>query len=250
VRAIGRVVIAVACLLGSIAPASAQGLIGRGWLERLSGPGPFKGWTLDYRFACLTAPGPAAEVKAIQDRRDRNSWADKLRWPDENDSYGYLSLVGCHFLDSDQPRLDFGLQFAPLHSIDNLLEYDDEPPLSDADKQVNIRMFMLTADIRVNRVLDVGAAIGRARFSPGGDAALFNNFSRTVTQPMRLTTRPLTVFGTDRRLEVLVVRFDATKFHGKFIDLDFGATAGTFSERGEIIWNWSILVDPTALFWR
>jgi hypothetical protein len=241
VRANARVVLACACLLGLFTPTPAYALFGSGWLERLSGPGPFKGWVFNDRFLCLTVPRKG-------DDRDLQEWARKLTYPREEGKRAYLSLVGCNFLPSDDPRLEIGVQGGWLKSTDNVLDYNGLG-LSDDDKEVKLTQWMITADIRVNRVLDVGAAIGRARFRPGG-VDLFDDFSRTVTQPLRLTTRPLAALSNDKRLEALVVRFDATKFHGGFTDADFGARPGTFNEPGEILWNWAILVDPFALLWK
>jgi hypothetical protein len=241
-----RLILAAVCLLLVLTPAPAHAIIGGGWLERLSGPGPFKGLSLDLRLLCMAAP-PERDLPEITARLDAESLGSKLTYPRENATI-WLTGAGCHFLPQDQPRLQLGLEFAALGSSDNVLDYSNRGDLTQAQKKVNLKNFFITADIRVNRVLDVGAAFGRGWFSSAEDT--FPSFSRTVTQPMRLTTRPLSVLSDDRRLEVLEVRFDATRFHGAFTAEDFGANPGTYREPGEIIWTWAIRADIGALLWR
>jgi hypothetical protein len=249
VRATARIVVAGACLVGLFTPAPAYALWGGGWLERLSGPGPFSGWVVNPRFLCVSAPMEGNERAAARDNLGRHEWSRRLIYPSDAEARIYASAIGCGFLHAEQPRLEVGLERGWMNSTDNVLDYSNFP-LSDEDKEVKLRTLMITADMRINRVLDVGMAIGRASFSPGSDHALFNDFSRTVSQPLRVAARPLTAFSKDRRAEALVIRFDATKFHGGFTAEDFGANPGSYNEPGEIVWGWSIRVDPLALLWR
>jgi hypothetical protein len=241
VRHKAAAVVAVA-LLSTVLPRPAYALWGGGWLERLSGPGPFRGQVLDYRFLCIAAP----------DAKDESSTSDpppgKIVTRELRDRV-WLTGAGCHFLGSDDKRLEVGVDFGFLRSTENVLDYGNRPGLTDDDKDVGLRTFAVTADFRVNRILDVGAGFGRASFrSP--DADLFPGFSRTMSQPVRLTVRPLAALSNSRRAEALVMRFDATKFHGTFTADDFGAVPGTFTEPGEITWGWSIRIDPLAFLWR
>jgi hypothetical protein len=143
--------------------------------------------------------------------------------------------------------MQIGIDLGFLDSKRNVLDYSHLEGITEDDAEVNLSTLMVTADLRVNRILDVGAAIGRGYFSSPSD--LFPDFSRMVTQPMRLTTRPLSAFMDDKRAEALIVRFDGTRFHGTFIDEDFGARPGTYIEPGEIIWTWSVRADIFAFFW-
>ena len=216
------------------------------WLERLSGPGPFWGNVFDQRFLCVTLPGKAADAEAVL--KD-NEWGQRLTH--KLGDRAWLTVAGCHFLNTSRndPRLEVGVDFGFLKSSENVLNYTNRPGLSESDKEVGLRTLSLTADIRVNRVLDVGASIGRASFrSPESD--LFPDFSRTVTQPLRVTVRPLAFLSESARTEAFVLRFDATKFLGTFTADDFGALPGSFTEPGEINWAWSFRVDPLALIWK
>lgn len=239
------VVAAGACLLSLLNPSPAFAIFGGGWLERLSGPGPFSGLFVNARLVCLSGPtSDSADAKALDDDR---SAGRRLTFPRERNARIWLTGAGCHFLPVDQPRMEIGIDLGFLNSSDNLLDYRDDD-LTEGQKQVRLRTFMITADLRVNRVIDVGAGIGRAWFnSPSG---LFTDFPRTVTQPIRLTTRPLATFWNDHRAAGLIVLFDGTRFHGGFRAEDFGAREGTYSEPTEMVWAWSIRVDPLVLLWR
>jgi hypothetical protein len=239
-------VVVATLLLLVIGPRPALALWGGGWLERLSGPGPFWGNVFDERFLCVTLPGKDADAEAVL--KD-NEWGQRLTR--KLGDRAWLTVAGCQFLNTSRndPRLEVGVDFGFLKSSENVLNYANRPGLSEGDKEVGLRTFALTADIRVNRVLDVGASIGRASFrSP--ESGLFQDFSRTVAQPLRVTVRPLAFLSESSRTEAFVMRFDATKFFGTFTAEDFGALPGSFTEPGEINWAWSFRVDPLALIWR
>jgi hypothetical protein len=249
VRVARAFVLVLGCLL--VTPAAAHAQFGRGWLERLSGPGPFTGLTVEARFLCLTAPrsDEPAETREVEQITETLKQAGgSLTYPKVGNGPVWMTGLGCHFLKQDRPRFEIGLQYSSLHSNDNVLDYSDRDSLSQADLEVDLTTFMVTADIRVNRVLDVGAAIGRASFS--SDTELFPSFSRTMYQPMRLTTRPLAAFWSSAKAGVLLVQFDGTRFKGAFTAEDFGAVPGTYREPGEMNWTWSVKIDFTTLFWQ
>lgn len=232
-------VVAGVCLL-LLAPAPAHALWGGGWLEKLSGPGPFRGQVFDARLLCVATEGAST--------RDRGDEAIGSRITYALGDRAWLTPAGCHRLKPDEKRVEFGVDFGFLGSQANVLDYTNRGVLGDDDTEVNVRTFMVTADLRVNRVLDVGAGIGRASFNPERED-LFEGFSRVVLQPIRVTTRPLAIFSERAWTEALLLRFDATKFNGRFTAEDFGARPGSFNEPGEITWSWSIRVDPFAFFW-
>lgn len=236
------ITVAGACLLSLATPREAAALWGGGWLERLSGPGPFWGQVLDLRLLCVAAPDATDQTARSNAPRARD-------WTVELGDRAWFTPAGCHFLGRDDKRMEIGIDAAWLNSSENVLDYGVRPGLTHEEKEVRLRTFMITADFRVNRVIDVGAAIGRASFKPQGRDDLFDDFSRTVSQPLRVTARPLAILANSRYTDALVLRFDATKFHGKFTAEDFGATPGTFNEPGEITWAWSIRVDALALLW-
>ena len=244
-------VVVAACLFALCSPAPAHAAFGSGWLERLSGPGPFAGWALGPRLLCISTPRTAAEAQAVGDALEKSVWGRRLTFPsDDNTARIYVTGAGCHFLPNESPRLEIGFERGWLHSVENVLDYSNAPGLADDDKEVRLRTLLLTADIRINRILDVGVGLGRASFSSASTPDLFSRFSRTMSQPLRVTMRPLAAFSTSKRMQAIVVRFDATKFHGRFVAEDFGAVPASFDEPGEILWSWGLRVDPFALLWR
>ena len=240
------VVIVCACLAGLLTPAPAEALWGRGWLERLSGPGPFWGNVYHVRFLCVT--GPSDDRQAAADSFEEHPGVRKLVRPGVAGKRAYASAAGCNFLADDQPRLEVGLLVGRMESTENALDYTHRA--SPIDTSVKLRTWAITFDFRVNRVLDVGVGVGRASFKPAADAALFPDFGRTMAQPLRVTVRPLAAVSNEKILQALTLRFDATKFAGGFTADDFGARPGTFNEPGEILWNWSAVVDLGAILWR
>jgi hypothetical protein len=151
--------------------------------------------------------------------------------------------AGCNFLDRDAPRLEIGLGTGHYRTKTNPLEYD--PPIEEGDREIGLRTWLFTADVRVNRTIDVGVGFGPARFT----GAPFGTLHKWVWQPIRVTLRPLTPLGSSKRLEALVLRFAGQRFNGGFRDEEFGAKPGTFSEPGEFLATWAIIVDVGALVW-
>jgi hypothetical protein len=242
------IVVAAAFLVALGLPAPAHALWGGGWLERLSGPGPFRGQVWDQRLLCVTLKDKAKEAAgALQS----DGWTERLT-PIRKGRV-WFGFAGCSALDLDHPkipeqknaernspRLEIGFDLELLHSTDNVLSYNQS---ASGPADVGLRMFTATLDVRVNRVVDVGTAFGGAWFRSTGGTP-FDSFSKGVWQPMRMTVRPLAFAVDDRRAEVLSLRFEATKFSGTFTAEEFGADPGTFREPGEITWAWSIRVDP------
>ncbi len=228
---------------------------GEGWLESLSGPGPFKGKLLDLRLVCLAAPASASGTAISSTAISSTPPAGEKRplgwgatFPKRDDARAWFTPLGCHFLDRDRPRLELGIQYGRLHADDNPLDYSHRPTLVALDKQVDLNLLMLTGDVRVNRVVDLGIAFGRGSFhSPAG---VFGDFSKTIVQPLRVTLRPLSPLSTRERIsEFVSVSVAVTRFNGGFRGEEFGARPGTFNEPGEWVWGWTTQVDVGTLFW-
>jgi hypothetical protein len=167
--------------------------------------------------------------------------------PQRKNAGVWLSPLACHFINSKDPRLEVGIQYSWLDSSDNALDYSQRSIPSGGTK-VELNVMLFTADLRVNQVLDVGAAIGSGSFS--SSSGLFDDFSRAVYQPLRVTTRPLSAFIDDRWAEVLQIRFDGTKFKDGFRAEDFGARPDSYNDPGEIVWAWAVKLDITPFLWR
>jgi hypothetical protein len=236
--------VSVLCLVWA-SPAYAW--FGDGWLEKLSGPGPFRGWSGDVRLFCFAARSQSPGTTAIAPD-DAAGW--HATFPKDPSAGFWFTPLGCHFLDRDQPRLEFGVQYAAMSSDagDNPLDYSHRPDVSDAEKGVDLSLFLITADVRVNRVLDVGASAGWSTFRSPDD--VFPDLPKLAFQPVRVTVRPFSALAARSRFaDLLSVRVDATRFNGGFRDEEFGARRGTYNEPGELVWGWRVLVDLGTLFW-
>ncbi len=227
-----------ACLLSAIAT-PAYAWFGDGWIEKLSGPGPFSGFTADLRILCIALP--SARVA------NPMGPGEHLRW--EINERASVSGLGCHYLKRDAPRLEVGVQYSRYSAGGdaNLLDYSHRPDMAGRDRGVRMGLWMATVDIRVNHMVDVGTAFGRARFgSPDG---VFHDFGRWEFDPFRVSLRPLSAVSDARWAEMLNLRMEGRWFIGGFDGDDFGARPGTFSERGELVLGWSIVADLGPLFW-
>lgn len=242
------------CLTGVLKAAPAYGWLGDGWIEKLSGPGPFRGFNIDLRLLCFATPDSKAVLatreRSVKEMLDRNRIGAAGTFPRDEDAGAWLTLFGCHFLRRDEPRLELGFQYSRMSAKgeENLLDYSHRPGVTPQDEDVRFNSVMLTADLRVNRIVDVGGAIGRGSFSSPSD--VFDPFSKLVFQPLRVTVRPLAPVTRNSRLaEAFLVRGEGTMFKGGFTDVEFGARPGSFSDPGEIVWGWSLIFDVSTLFW-
>jgi hypothetical protein len=243
------------CLGGLFLSTPAYAWLGDGWLEKLSGPGPFRGLNVDLRLLCFATPDSQAPrargERSIAEVWNANAIGKAGTIPNDNpDARAWITLFGCHFLRRDEPRLELGFEYRRMSAKgeENLLDYSHRPGVTPQDEDVRFNSFTLTANLRVNRIVDVGAAIGRGSFS--SPANLFGSFSKLVFQPLRVTVRPLSTVMRDSRLvEALLIRGEGTMFKGGFTDVEFGARPGSFSDPGEIVWGWSIIFDVSTLFW-
>jgi hypothetical protein len=251
------ITIVVLCVVSLAIATPADAWLGDGWFERLSGPGPFRGFSIDLRLLCLASPdsppnptfAPAGE-KTITDMLNDNRIARAGTFPQRADAGAWVTVFGCHFLTRDEPRLELGVQYSRMNAKgdENLLDYSHRPGVTPQDEDVRFNSFMLTADLRVNRIFDVGAAIGRGSFS--SPANVFSSFSKLVFEPVRITVRPLsTVLKNNRLVEALLIRGEGRMFKGGFTDVEFGARPGSYVEPGELAWGWALVFDVSTIFW-
>ena len=221
----------VGIVLWALLPTDAAAAIG--WLEKLSGPGPFVGVMVPVSLACYGEnldTGTAAQPNQGQAGR-------------EPDLGLFVDFQDCLDANTRGPRVTFAVQFGRLWSQDNNLPYAGVP----RGEEPGVRIFLLIPAIStpVTRFLDVGAGLGFAHFSAEADA--FDGFVRGAIQPVRLTVKPLSFFKLGRRWESVELRLNATVFTGRFTASDFGAT-GPFDERGELLWERILYVDVLKLF--
>jgi len=212
----------VALVIGSASGAHA----GIGWLEKLSGPGPFFGVMVPLTITCnpigheevKTSDGGTAYTERLGERRFFTCPLPKER--------GELQRI-------------VGVEAWWLWTDHNQLPYD-----RDVDTGVRVKAALGTLELGTSRAFKIGGAAGVAWFS--GDA--FDTFARVVVQPLRLTVAPLALLHPGKKeLEFLKVHANANIFVGGVKASDFGAT-GDFEAPFEVQWQTSIEIDPFA--WR
>lgn len=170
-RRLGSTLAITTVLIAAMAsPAFAQ----RGfwsWLDRLSGPGPTKGWGVEVVLVC-------------------------------DDNEAHRSLPGC-FGDDVFKR---GVVFVNL-GLSNL-ETGSNPSDGGA---VGALILMPSVDPRLHRAVDVGVGMGVVRFRPANGDGRFDAFWKPIFEVGRITFRPLMVFSENRHLSFLTVagRLDA-----------------------------------------
>jgi hypothetical protein len=236
--------------------APAQAWWGDGWIEKLSGPGRFQSnWrTFAPRLICIGPPpmetsSTEYQTEVVGTSMLGNFSVDKWARQVGNVRFG----VTCHPLPPSKPRMEVGVSNDWFHSTNNGLPYSSE--VMDARKRVDLRLMVFTADVRLNRVLDVGAGWGPGflnRFKSHVDdeapgPALFSTFHRAVVEPVRINFRPLALAGANRPFEWMVLRLNGNVFLGDMTAQDFGAT-GTFRSNHEWLWSWGIILDFTSMF--
>ncbi len=234
------VLVVCSCVLSAISVSPAYAWFGDGWLEKLSGPGPFTGFTADVRILCIAVP----EARIVKPQ----GFGERLRM--EVSDRMSISPAGCHYLQRDAPRVEIGFQYSRFWtgSDGNLLDYGHRPEVADLDRGVTMGLWMATGDVRVNSMIDLGVAFGHARFGSPGD--VFNDFGKWEFDPVRVSLRPMAPLSTRAWTEIFNLRFEGKWFIGGFDDQDFGAMPGTFKEPGEIVWGWSVVADLGPLLWH
>ncbi|MGE0592811.1 MAG: hypothetical protein AB7G23_08595 [Vicinamibacterales bacterium] len=258
VRVLARVLLALVCAWSS--QLGAAQAYDWDFLDRLSGPGPFRGHGYFYRFGCLSriddgddtrtaltflspiprvrqelpliAPGASAETWAAYDcARDALYQQPGLTAP-ERRYLGYMSVT-----------------YTSLGSSENVL-YPDAPAAD--ENQVRIHRLELAYTHRVNSVLAVTGGLGVGIFT--GDA--FDTFARVWVSPSVEVT-PLAVFGSNRKLRALKVRTLAGAFAPGFDTNDFCRESGScadarpdFRSGFEALKRFSVFVDVPLLLSR
>ena len=224
-------------LLCAILPADANAALG--WIEKLSGPGPFIGWQINIPFACYvfdeaTAAGQSESVKESAPGNQGHFRID----------YDCVSRA------RRQRALKFAVDIGRLSSEENELPYPD----LDQRQKPGVNLLVLIPSVAysfgeyrdtMGNFLDVGAGIGVIRVSD--EQNFFETFWRPAFQPLRLTLRPLSLVKGDLRWEFLEIALNATILGGELTAADFGA-AGSFQESNEFLLNWGIRVDLYKLF--
>jgi hypothetical protein len=208
------VLIMIAVLLCPTQAHAARGFWG--WLEELSGPGPFKGGAYAQPVACVDKNG-----------RLTACWRTKI---DDNTPRIPQTLVVSAgvFNSGDRPRFD-------------------DLPAADADNRGNVRLLAVSGlyVLRVHRSLDLGAGAGFVRLS----GARFDPFYKLVLTPFNGSFAPLALASSHRYARILRFEYDKSFVPQGFKGADFDNLRTGFDSGPEFITRYGIVIDFGALFW-
>ena len=176
-----------------------------GWLERLSGPGPFHGGGVDLGLFCAPQSGGL----------DLCSWRTR---PGEPETKQVVAV-----------RIGW------LSSGDNQ-RFEDTP----GDRRA-VHAFELGASytFRLVSALDAGFGAGMVRFSGEG----FDSFSRIVLTPILLSFAPFAIHNNVPAARAFRIRFEEQYITKGIRGADFGNPTTRFSTDAELISSASLVID-------
>jgi hypothetical protein len=217
--AVALVVLAILC--PAVAHAQLDADADSRWIDKLSGPGPFKAYGLSLRALCAKDfekrdRGQKYEVHGVGDCRD---WDPTMRH--------MLEVRGRYLRTYDGPL------------------FSDTP----ADtRSVKGLMFDVLVSARLNPVVDVGAGIGVVRFWGDG----FDAQTGLTLIPASVTVTPFAIgvppdYQGSRWRRVLGIQYEALYIHRGFSGRDFGNTATSYSTKREYLSSVGIVLDLRAL---
>jgi hypothetical protein len=249
------------------------------WLDKLSGPGPFWGLSLPYRFVCFSKANDQTDFRTIPQLAALDMDADRafVTWmtPTQQAAGVFPSTIpkpvptlapgtltatqqlayrraqaqrDCYI---DQ-RVHSYVTLSPgfYRSLKNRLFPAD--PKND-DYRVTILHLDATYTFRLNRVVDIGAGVGVSRFS----GEVFDPFTRASLTPIYFYFSPIAFRGDSQISRALRFGVGLSTYVGDFTASDFcnksgvscaGIDASFMSERERLL-KWSIDVDPVLLLY-
>jgi hypothetical protein len=190
-----------------------------GWLEELSGPGPFTGWLFSTPVAC----------------RQGDEWVycgpGKLR------------------RDSKEIRRKIELKFGVLSS-DERQRFQDLP--KDATGNVG-SVYAVPVTVvyafRLHRTIEAGPGVGFLRISGSG----FKSLYRLTLSPVNATIRPLLAresWENNRWARVVRFEFDTLLVTAGFDGADFGNSETSFRSGREFLTKIGFVLDFGEVIWR
>ena len=249
----------VFCLSGGVAFAAVD------WLDKLSGPGPFRGLFKTYRFLCVSNTSNQQNFGQVMDASSQfvpETERRVVEWLTPIDAgAGLVSFKrlerepaltvanreavarsGCRADRKVSAYADFTV--ARYRSLENAL-FSQDPGAK--RHQVRIWDLKWTYALRVHPVVDIGASIGKHWYS--GDE--FETFSRTEFVPLLVQYSPLASLGDDVRYRIVRFQVAMITFDDGFTERDFCNRNCTgidqFSEKRDYLWRVGIYVDFAAI---
>ncbi len=246
------------------------------WLDKLSGPGPFRGWTVSYRFLCVTNTADQTSFRkvSITDATLDEQGRTVATWLGPHERTAFVVPRRAPMVDQNPPSMltEAGLRdyrkgvaetdckrdqrlrgyvsvTAGLYnSYENQLFPND---LSNHDHRVRISELSVTYTRRLQKALDVYAGVGISRFS--GPA--FDTFYHGSFTPLGLEFAPVALKNDGTTSRVLKFGVALTTFFPGFDSHDFcnpdivscAGIRADFKSRAELIPKLSVTVDVSQL---
>jgi hypothetical protein len=208
-------------ILQLLTPAPAQAWFG--WLDKLSGPGPFLTWDLEYRVFCVDDSRANVENVSLSNIR-----SEKLQ------RVARVLGTGCVFDTHKNPRASVNFAFGQAYATKNELQYSS----TDVKKRVTMTKFEPSFSVFLNDSKTFALTTGVGALVVTGPA--FDSFQRFYWKVVRGTVIPKGWNGATISVGVLYVPkgFDAS---------DFGALPGTFHTDSEVLPTIEIAFDLARL---
>jgi hypothetical protein len=186
-----------------------------GWLEELSGPGPFKGGGIIQPVACLDPE------------------THRLKWCWRTGKEDDVSRI---------PRT-LMVSFGVFNSVGGP-RFNDLPE-TDADNQGKVRLLSVTGlyMFRLHRSLDIGPGVGFLRLS----GERFDPFYKLVLTPMNASFAPFVLISKSRYARILRLELDSLFVPQGFKGADFRNSRTTFDSGPELINRAGVVLDFGAL---
>jgi hypothetical protein len=239
-------------LIGSPRPAAADGFWG--WLEDLSGPGPFKGTTLlatfcrqDGRFQ----PTPIAREGAPFDPATNLFGYPLTKFPLPNGEVIDVNETGKRSPE-EVKRLLNSAQDAWRDRPLGCFYFDTGFFSADADTRfpaVNANLYDFGGSVRMIDGLDIGGGIGWVNFRTDT-----SSHSKLTLTPLRIVARPLLIALPghlhQRWMGVISLYWKEILIVGPISGSDFGVDPAQFQSKSELVRSLGMIVDVTALLPR
>ena len=220
-----------------------------GWIEKLSGPGPFGMvgeatpiWCHGLAQADVTrneleiSQGRAhPELSRISDVKLRDQLIHVTALNETRRQW--FVTYNCRAAAQDSRYVVVGSDFLIMWTHQNQFA----PP----DDQLVLGLSAIPyVDVRLHRFVEIGAGFGFTRFSGQG----LDTFWRPTYQPLRLTFRPLDGTKAPAFFRALLFRATVTGY-GKFQASDFGSNPNGISYKndGKLVWGVGVLLDVSRL---
>ena len=188
-----------------------------GWLEELSGPGPFKG----------NAPVLSVPITCVRD--------------------DHLKLMNCYSRSDKHIRQILAVKYGSFASDDDQPRFKDLPA-TDADNlgEVHVQALSALYLFRVHPAVDVGPGAGFLRLSGSG----FGAFYKLTLTPVNVSVSPFALkpsWHYNKYAHILRIEVDTSFVPQGFKGRDFGNDRTRFDSGPEFLTRIATVIDLSAL---